>query len=345
MCFECEKCGKNFNRKWDLDRHLYNRKKPCKKVKKSTKKVSGGKQNVRKTRYYTKKPSKKPSKNTHLLKKNDKKEVVSQELVYMCVFCNKAYSRKDNLKRHVSQYCKKSVKNTIDDQMSTNQFEQIINMIESQRRNELKDERTELKELIKLYGNQMSMLLENVAKIKSTTNNNQTNTQNIGHYTNNNNTIKMVAFGEEDLSFVTDEVYKKIIGRGFNSVPTLIKYIHFNKNKPEYQNIFVSNNQNTFTYAYSGKSWDVKSKKDAVKQLIENSSNVLIDKFNELKPKLSIPAIKKFTSFMNKMNDDDIVNWMENEVRMLLYNNRNVPMKRKRVMDGKHINLINLIRK
>ena len=60
----------------------------------------------------------------------------------------------------------------------------------------------------------------------------------------NNNTIKLVAFGNEDLSYITDTVCKKILNKGYMSVPGLIEHVHFDKNKPENHNIYVSNMRN-----------------------------------------------------------------------------------------------------
>jgi len=56
-----------------------------------------------------------------------------------------------------------------------------------------------------------------------------------------NNTFNILAFGKEDLSHITDDTYKKIINKGFKSVPALVDAIHFNKDKPENHNIYISN--------------------------------------------------------------------------------------------------------
>jgi len=70
---------------------------------------------------------------------------------------------------------------------------------------------------------------------------------------NNNININIVAFGKEDLTFFTEEQKKLLLKRGFKSVETYVELVHFNKNKPEYQNIYIRNIKNGNVVVYDGK--------------------------------------------------------------------------------------------
>ena len=74
--------------------------------------------------------------------------------------------------------------------------------------------------------------------------NTNTTINNTSNIINNkiNNEIKIVAFGKEDIDDITDKTYKTIMNRGYQSVPHLIKHIHFNKDNPENHNIILSKN-------------------------------------------------------------------------------------------------------
>jgi hypothetical protein len=49
--------------------------------------------------------------------------------------------------------------------------------------------------------------------------------------------VKVVKFGEENLSYISDDTFKKIIGRGFKSLEEFMNHVHFNKDHPENHNI------------------------------------------------------------------------------------------------------------
>jgi hypothetical protein len=65
--------------------------------------------------------------------------------------------------------------------------------------------------------------------LKQIINHNNTN------ITNNNQTynIKLVAYGKENKELIRNGEIFNIMKKGFNSVPELIKAIHFNEERPE----------------------------------------------------------------------------------------------------------------
>ena len=63
----------------------------------------------------------------------------------------------------------------------------------------------------------------------------QQNIQNQNIQNNISGNVKLVKFGDEDLSCIKDDVYKKILNSGFKSVPNLIEHVHFNTLNPDNQ--------------------------------------------------------------------------------------------------------------
>ena len=79
LLFKCNKCEKEFKRKWDLERHL-NKKNPCKKIIQDIQKYP---------------------KNDELIEKNEKQ--------FGCDFCKKSYKHKYHVNRHLKT-CKEKQK-------------------------------------------------------------------------------------------------------------------------------------------------------------------------------------------------------------------------------------------
>jgi len=56
--------------------------------------------------------------------------------------------------------------------------------------------------------------------------------------------INITTHGQEDLSFLTTQQIKSILNRGILGVNKFVELVHCNKDKPEYQNIYISNRKN-----------------------------------------------------------------------------------------------------
>jgi len=134
------------------------------------------------------------------------------------------FSKKSNLVRHFNT-CKIKIN---DEMIKEDIFRKLLLEFE-----QLKKENDEIKKdnkIIKVLQNEINILKlkPNVAIDKQ---------QNIDKQINNNNNIKLIAFGKEDMDFVTDNVCKSLLKKGFQSLPALIEYKHFNKEKPEYHKL------------------------------------------------------------------------------------------------------------
>ena len=115
------------------------------------------------------------------------------------------------------------------------------------------------------------------------------------------------------------------MNKGMYSVPSLIKAIHFNPVKPENKNIYIPNIRNKYIMAWDGSNWSLLNREDVLDDLYENNSNILInkmDEFLELGDKLEPKIMKKFKRFVDKKESDDVKNKIKEEIKLLLYNNK-----------------------
>lgn len=144
---------------------------------------------------------------------------------------------------------------------------------------------------------------------------------------NTQNNFKITAHGKEDLSHMTNTDYKKILNKGFKSVPGLVEHVHFNKNNPENHNIYISNMRDNYVLIYDGENWKVEEKDVVLQKLIEDKSDILIEKFDELIENLDEYTIKKFRRFLNEKDDDATILNIKKDLKKILYNNKQIPEK------------------
>ena len=171
---------------------------------------------------------------------------------------------------------------------------------------DIKENNKEKKELEKEIEN----LKEQVDKLKMSQ-----------HITNN----IVIAYNKQpDLSHLTDKDYLRIMNKGFKSVPKLIEEIHFNPNKPENKNIYIPSIKNKYAMGWNGNKWDVMNRNEVIDDMYDDKSNILMEKLEELESSnIDSNKLRKFKRFISKQNDDEIKNKIKEEIKLLLYNNKN----------------------
>lgn len=133
----------------------------------------------------------------------------------------------------------------------------------------------------------------------------------------NINIVKLVKFGEEDLTKIPNEYYIYIFKKGFNSVPIFIKFLHFNKNIPEHHNVYTSNIKSKYSLIYGDDEWVSTNKKKVIKNLYEDISDHLIEKYNEIGVE-----IIGFINFIKYREDKTVSNTNKEKIKLMMYNNR-----------------------
>jgi len=175
-----------------------------------------------------------PQNNT-ILTNSDPKEL-------RCEFCNKQYSRKDSLYRHQ----KKSCKSKIEKKDLYDKIETLINEITL-----IKEENKKLKEELI------------VTKYESNTMINSNNTI-------KNNNIQINNYGSENIDYITDKVFMKLLSTPLSAIPKLIELKHFNPKHPENHNIKITNIHDKFAKIYKDNKWLISHKKDVISDLVDN---------------------------------------------------------------------------
>jgi uncharacterized C2H2 Zn-finger protein len=345
--YKCNRCNKLFKLKGDYNRHI-SRKFPCKSDNKTLDSVD---ETAKIEPQKSTKMEKNPHKNTENVKNLVDEELEDDESKKVCNHCKKVFSREDSLRRHITKHCK--VKASQDNEKESllqklleemrkqnNQMEkQNKQMEEMKEKMERKDEdvtnlKMEIERLkskgsryIKVGTQQKNRNNTNIGTQQNTTiENQQNNQQNIQI---NNNNIKLLAFGSEDMSYVVDEVYKRILNKGFKSVPTFVQYLHFNKDNPQNHNVYISNMQTNYAIVYDGEDWKLKERDSVLQQLVDDKTGILSVKFDELLDSLDEPTVRKFRRFIDQSDENEVVSKMKSDLKLVLYNNRRMAEKTK----------------
>ena len=217
---------------------------------------------------------------------------------FSCEFCNKKFALKRYLSQH-KQKCKKASSHTNDAAESV-----TINNITNNNNN----------------------ITNNITNV---TNNNVTNVTNIVH-----NHIMLMPFGQEDLDFLFEDKFKQImkkcIADPMKGVQHIIKLVHFNPQKPEYQNICIPNISRSHALCYDGQGWVISDKDEMMKKLVDGCANTMYTFVNENNAILSQRALDTFDKFDEKHDheDEDMMTALQRDaVRTIINNQDNVGVR------------------
>lgn len=230
-----------------------------------------------------------------------------------CQYCNKNFTTTRSLIRHQNKFCKLKIYITENSDSNT-------------KLNKVCDELERLKQELEILKNNPPNICPKTINSNNTTN--IINNTNIVNNTINNVVIHM--FGKEDLSHLTVKEYKRVFKRCNFSVPEFILLKHFDENKPENNNIYISNLKSEYVTMYDGDKWIVADKDTMIQNLYDDNCGMLIEKFEDLKEQLDANTQNKFNMFIDRHDDEETINNSKKEIKQVLYNNRHIPIKNKK---------------
>ena len=287
-------------------------------------------------------------------------------VLYRCNRCEKEFNQKSNYIFHINRKypCKKITNNNLinDDNNYNNNINNINNLRAlrikvapsctniapictkntKNTKNNYNNHKCSFCSYIFTRKSSLIRHLKNRCKIKNNIAINNVNiTNNINMVNSNNrvinNTIKLVKFGEEDLNKISDKVYKMILNKGFQSVPELIKQIHFNDNIPENHNMYISNTRSNNINVYDGDKFILMDQNDIIDALYDEKTFHLEEKYENYSD-LPEATKKKFNRFLKNKDDDKHKALLFKTIKRILYNNRKVAIKTRKELDNKNKN-------
>ena len=218
---------------------------------------------------------------------------------FQCHYCMKYFKFKQSMYKHIKYSCKQN-----------------------------KDE--DLKELARLLNEKEKQITDNTKQMEKMQKqierlSNKLQIQNINNGTINYNTIniQLLNHSDTDYSHITTNDYITCIADCNKCVKTLIEKVHFNPEKPENMNIYLSNIKGRYVMIYKDNTWQIKDKKKQIDDLYNYNEMVLENWYEEYKEKHP-HIIESFKRYLKNRDGDVVLNSLKEEVLLLLYNNRHM---------------------
>ena len=200
---------------------------------------------------------------------------------YICLYCKKEFTTRQGKYKHMKLHCKEK-----------NDEKDIIIA-------ELKNNVEELKKTVEqLILNQGKNTVQ--PKLNNGTINNVGNVKNMKNKTN----IQINNYGCENIDYITDKVFKKLLNTPMSAIQKLIEYKHFHPDHPENHNVKITNIHDKYAKIYKDKKWLVKHKKDIVEDLVENGYADFEEFKNLNEDQLAEKVKEKFEMMQKKFNNN-----------------------------------------
>ena len=205
------------------------------------------------------------------------KENINKNLT--CMYCDKIFTRNDNLQRHQNTYCKSKVNHDDLEDLKVKMNIIISNYEKIEKENiNLKNKIDEI-ELIKNEEKPVNKINKKTINNTNNTNSNNNNNNNINNGVVNN--INIVQFGEEDISKLNlpEAVKQFLISTGGNIASNMLKYINLNEKYPENHNICITDISRELVKIHNGKKFITKRfknvKNDIMKNVVINTRKII----------------------------------------------------------------------
>ena len=220
--------------------------------------------------------------------------------VYKCKYCEQQYKHTQSLNKHIKYSCTKN---------KTEDLTELVRLMNLQMETQKKELQTLIKDQSKQIENQNKQIEKLKGKLEIHGSFNTTNIHN----------IQLLNYKDTDVSHLTDNDYRRCIKKVCYCVMNLIEKVHFNPDKPENMNIYISNMKDKYLMVYDGSNWNLANKCDEVNKLYDEKEILLEEwleenKDNELKD--------KFMKYLNNKETDECINRIKDEIKLMMYNKK-----------------------
>ena len=252
---------------------------------------------------------------------------------YFCPRCGYSCESKTNMVRHIQ---KKQICTLSDLDVQPILYQDIITRIPG----------SELK-LLRKYIQQQEELKEKDKEIQrlkeqikgDVNSHNNINSHNVN---SNNNTvhINIHAYKEHDVEHLKDTDFKASLNRMIMCVPELVKRSHFNKDHPEYHNMYITNLRNNRVMAYDGEQWNVYNKNRLLNELIQNkelSIEEWLSIIEEKDPEAYEKYSKKYKNYEKLKDQEGVKKQIIEELELQLFNYKHIAQENNKVSDPKRV--------
>jgi hypothetical protein len=240
--------------------------------------------------------------NIHKIPPNPAKMAEIESLKFVCTNCEKIFTRKDSLNKHINlNRCK----------CEKNNKTELINILKKEVLND-PIFKNELLKSLKIHPKTLQKI------------NNQLNNNNINNGTINYNIVQL---GNENLEDILSSKEKmKILNKKGNSLKEIVELVHISNKYNQFKNVYITNLQNTIGYKFDSNNnkFIAVNKSDLLDDIIDCRMYDIQTFYNEMETSFDEETKKIIKRFIDRMNDNDdnLKGLKKDEIKLLLYNSR-----------------------
>jgi len=225
---------------------------------------------------------------------------------FPCEYCGQRFKHKSSMYKHIKYTCTKNKDEDI---------KELVRLMNLQL--EQKDKEIDMhKKQLESQSKQLEIQSRQIDKLANKLGiNGSFNTINIQN-------IQLLSFKDTDYSHLTEKDYVQGINQHVSCVKKFIEKVHFNPTKPENMNVYISNLKDKYLMVYENGNWNIKNKKTELDSLYRNKEVMLED---WIKVQDNYPELKeKFNKYLHDIENDETLNDIKEEIKMMMYNKRNL---------------------
>ncbi len=217
---------------------------------------------------------------------------------FSCKYCGQKYKHKQSVTKHIKYSCTKN---------KTEDLTELVRLLNLQ----LEQQKNEFETKLQTQTKQIEKLMEKL-EINNTYNTNSNNTI-------NNVNINLLNYKDTDTSHLTYNDYNKCLKQASRCVLKLIEKVHFNPDKPENMNIYISNLKDKYLMVYESGNWNIKTKKEL--DYLYEQKEMMLDEWIQEQDKY--PELKeKFIQYLHNKDNNETLNMIKDEIKLMMYNKR-----------------------
>ena len=222
---------------------------------------------------------------------------------FSCKYCGQKYKHKQSVTKHIKYSCNKN---------KTEDLNELVRLLNLQ----LEQQKGQIEIQTKQIDTQSKQIEKLMDKLEINTYNTNSNNTTINNVVN----VNLLNYDDTDTSHLTDKDYEKCIKQVYNCVMKMIEKVHFNPEKPENMNLYISNIKSNHMMMYKDNKWLLVNNKE-LESIYADKDN-LINTWIEVNKIKDQELLEKFNKCTNM--DEDTLKSVYDEIKLLMFNHRDV---------------------
>lgn len=237
-----------------------------------------------------------------------------------CWLCGNVFKSRQSMNRHIRESCK------IKKQQNNERERIYVELLELRKENETLKKALAVKKCKRTKIKCSKKITTNIKNATINTNSNNAINNVI------NNTIVLIGYGKEDLTKIARNDLIEVFRCGYKAAIKMTDTVHFNPKYPEFHNVYISNIKDKYAMVYDGANWKLTTKNAVVDKLYDNNKSFVEENLEDFCASLTKSQSLSLERWINTDENDEKIKDIKEQLKLLLYNKREIPMQTKEIM-------------